>query len=1064
MGGHKSALTAWHIAMVVLKSSFALAQCTVDFSTSAVRIEAEACKSIGDLKIAVMREASGSKAIISGNGGSVLFEVNAPSRRLAFLELVASLPDSLGLEAIRYKILLNGRVVTYPRAWNKGYRPHFLVLGGKPSMANMLFLLLLQLERGPNNIAISLPPNSKLDCITLHAALPAVIKVSVERDERNFVFFPDEKPMLHFAISSDTGAELSGEVFIVQLQLADDSTGEANWSPDIRIVHTLTLFRRAMRINPRASESTKVVLPLPTNSFGAMGIIMLLRRGDELLPIYIANVVVVPRRDVSKFYKDGIFMASVGHAGTRELGLIPAYKRMGVDWFRTEIGWNVFEPQKGMWHWDELDRFFDACRKSKVYVMNLASHAPDWAKPKGDFIDIPYKNYTIKLDNAPGREFMGDWENAWETFLHRYKDVSPAINLWNEPWEGEGISGWKSTGDHYRLLLKHLKLARDRVDRAIKIVAADSSHNTDWKIFAANMDDHIEVISVHYERPQACQAFAMGRYYGKEVWDTETWVSWLGDASLLRRILYQLALGATVVSPLHRDLLFDDDGFPTTTPALVAATARLLNGLRFCRVVHPERPPFVLLFSDGKRSVAAVSTTLDEAPLASSGGFRRQFALSECIMEIERHPSIRSFDMFGNEIKLRGDRRKLRLTVNAEPKFLEAYLSPKQFEALLSRAIYRGLRPVEIIVHQIGQPVNEHPHLIIELQNAHPVKLAGKLTVNADGLVLQPREITFSLAPVERRAFGFKVVSAINGRSNCYPAKIAVATNMGTATLNEDLYVAVIRRGSITTDGDISDWKGIGAIPIMLTRASSDIALLKAWFPWEKFKEAAGGFSAEVAFAYDEQNFYMAARVVDEKPNILQPLLAGKNLHRFQNPPGDYVYHQIGPIPGASGDLIQIALGRLEREWRSKYEVFPPTSPLYGFGHHMCSEYCYIVYPIEDDGAEVMRVRTPKFYYLHPLPIDYGFLARSCKVDGSKAVAKRVNGGYIYELALPWSELNAIDPAPRKRIKLSFLIQDGNMGSVLQFSEGKSLCMTTTMDFEPAWGSKWCAGTEFEFD
>ncbi|MCS7253233.1 MAG: hypothetical protein RMK18_05970 [Armatimonadota bacterium] len=1038
--------------------------CAIGFSNSTLLIEAEAGSLSGDLKIVTVSGASGGRAVTSQGGGETSFEVNVPSASVALLELAASLPDDIGVETIRYKILLNGKVLMYPQGWNRTYRPHFLMLGGAKTMSRMLFLIPLKFERGINTIAIQVPPKSMLDRIVLHRALSTSLKVSAVRDERNFVFFADEKPALQLAISSDADIVIRAEFFAVQLSLADDTTGEADWSPDVRVVHTSTLLHRSLRLNLRASAPMKVTLQLPTRRYGTFGVLALLRRDGEMLPVYIANVAIVPRRDMSKFEPEGIFMASVGHAGTRELELIPAYKRIGIDWFRTEIGWDSFEPQKGVWRWGELDRFFDACRKSKVYVMNLASHAPDWAKPKGDFIDIPYKNYTIKLDNTPGREFMGDWENAWAEFLRRYRDVCPVLNLWNEPWEGGGISGWKSTGDHYRLLLRHLKLARDAVDRTIKIVAADSSHNTDWKIFAAKMDDHIDVISVHYERPQACQAFAMGRYYGKEVWDTETWVTWLGDASSLRRTLYQLALGARKVSPLHRDLLFDSEGFPTTTAAWVAAAAHFLNGMRFYGVVHPERPPFVLLFSDGRKSIAVIATTLDEAPLVRSGGFRRQFAASKCVMEIDHHESLRAFDMYGNEIKLKRVGRKTHIAVDVVPKFLVASLPPKEFESLLSKAVYHDLRPVEIIVHQIGQPLDEHPKLLVELRNAHPFKLIGKLLVSVSGLALQPDGVVFSLAPVERRCFEFKVKAANNNEVNCYPAEFVVTTNVGAATLNEDLHVAVIKRGSISVDGDVSDWQYIGAVPIALATTRLDALLLKAWFPWEEVRTLTKGFAAQAAFAYDERNLYMAARVIDGKRDILPSLLAGRSLHRFQNPPGDYVYYEMGPIPAAVGDLIQIALGRIGKDWMRKYEVFPMTSPLYKFGHHMCSEYCYIVYPTNDGNAEVMRVRTPKFYYLHPLPIDYGFLARHCKVDDSKVIVKQVEGGYIYELAIPWDELSGIEPVSGKRIKLSFLIQDGSMGNVLQFSGGKSLCTMTTMDFEPAWGNKWCAGTEFEFD
>ena len=261
----------------------------------------------------------------------------------------------------------------------------------------------------------------------------------------------------------------------------------------------------------------------------------------------------MPQRDVKQFY-DGMFINTFYFE--RDAALAPAFKRIGIDWFRTEFGWSSFEPQKGKFDWKKADQIHDLCRQNKFYVMNLAAHAPKWAQPTGNFIDIPYKNGFIKLDNSPGRDHFGDWANAWKEYLARYKDTDRAINLWNEPWEGGGISGWKSTGEHYRQLLAYLKQARDQVDPSIQLVAADAGGNTAWKIFAANQQANVDVISSHYESPKTAPAYAMARFYKKLEWETETWMSWQGDAASLRRCLYNLSLGGGEGQPLDaRDAL-----------------------------------------------------------------------------------------------------------------------------------------------------------------------------------------------------------------------------------------------------------------------------------------------------------------------------------------------------------------------------------------------------------------------------------------------------------------------------------------------------------------------------
>jgi hypothetical protein len=132
-------------------------------------------------------------------------------------------------------------------------------------------------------------------------------------------------------------------------------------------------------------------------------------------------------------------------------------------------------------------------------------------------------------------------------------------------------------------------------------------------------------------------------------------------------------------------------------------------------------------------------------------------------------------------------------------------------------------------------------------------------------------------------------------------------------------------------------------------------------------------------------------------------------------------------------------------------------------GHYISAVYQYLLYPIKEGGGEIMRVRTPDFFYLHPLPINYEFLARNCRVEGGKIEVRQVEGGYIFEAQIPWSELKEIKPEAGKRIRTSFIIQNGDMGNVLEFSRDKSLCGINTLDFEPGWGFKYMAETEFEF-
>jgi hypothetical protein len=973
---------------------------------------------------------------------------------IAFLEFQGSIPKDVLTEGMGYSVQLNGENIMFPQGWDKGYIPHFIPLKKEGKFHRILFTVPLKLKKGNNSLILRGGPIRQLK---VRGKLEATIGKKVEPTGTNYVFYPNEVPRIAFSLTSDKELSLDAELIFYAVSLADNK-GEDDWQPGLRFVPTQILEKKGFKLKLFKGESERFEFPVPQNRYGTASVFLILYQGEKILPLHILNYAIVHERGKG-FDEEGLLMASCGEAR-----FLPVLKKMGIDWVRYEVGWDGFEPEKGKFNWKRYDGFMNECRKEGIYVMTLTEGAPEWAKPKGDFIDVPYKDFKIKLDWSPGREHYEDWERAWSEYLKRYKDVVRALNVWNEPWEGEGISGWKSTGEHYRELLKRVKEARDKIDPSVKIVAADSSHNTDWKLFSAGMDKDIDVISIHYELPaQSSYSFAMARYYGKEVWDTETWFNWTGDACCLRGILHEIALGARKVSPFVTNLLFDENGFPNTSVALASALTRFLGGKEFKGLAHPNRPPFVLLFKGKKDNVAVATTTLWTHYRYRHSYPWGQFSDSSVIMLLPQKARAKVYDMYGNEISLRKSRDKIEIPIDCAPKYIVSEVDFDEFSGLLSKAIYLNLPPVEIKIHQIGKPLERKPYLRVDLKNVHPLSIKGAMEMRARGLEFDKTKVSFKLSPLEERSFYIWIKGGKTEGGNDYPCEVIVKTNRGTSMWKEDLVVAIIKKGKITVDGDISDWERAGAVPIPLSKASGVGETLKAWFPWKEFSQKAGDFTAEVAFSYDDENLYVMARVKDKTRKILPSLLSGRNLHKFQNPPGDYVYYEAGPFPGNSGDMLKLSLSPLKEKYDRKYDVFPPNSTLRHLGHYISAVYQYLVYPIQEGGGEILRVRTADFFYLHPLPINYGFLAKNCRVEGSEIQVKLFDDGYVYEVRIPWGELKEIEPEVGKRIKLSFGIQNDDMGNVLEFSKGKSLCHINTLDFEPGWGAKYTAETEFEF-
>jgi hypothetical protein len=576
----------------------------------------------------------------------------------------------------------------------------------------------------------------------------------------------------------------------------------------------------------------------------------------------------------------------------------------------------------------------------------------------------------------------------------------------------------------------------------------------------------VDVISTHYESPRAGMGFALARFYNKELWETETWMSWQGDAASLRRCLYNLALGAGKVSLWTKEMLFDDASDPTPAAVWTATTRHMLDGLKFKAVMHPERPPFVLLFQGQDRQVAAVVATLADDLADVKGQFRGQFAHESCVMELEDpEGGCRAFDMLANEIMPARRDGKLLLPVDREVRYIESRGPTEQFEERLGRALYRGLRPVEIVVRDLTSLPGTQPELIVTLRNAHPVPLSGAVKVEARGLTLEPAQRALDELPARgEKQYAFRVVSAEPSGNNTYPLKVSVETDRGAATLEEAISVAVIARGTPKVDGDVSEWQALGAVPVFLTKKGpADLTTVKAWFPWQQFVETGPGFAAEMAFAADDQNLYLMARVKDKSDDRIPSILAGKDLNEYQIPPGDYVYRKIGPWPDCKGDGIQLSLGPLSHPWVRRYEVFPPDSSLYRMGSYLSTLYHYVIIPTDGGGAEVLRTRTPDFYYLHPLPMNYKWLSEHCRVDGAQAAIQRLPEGYVYEAAIPWTELKEVPHAPGNRMRMGILVRDRTVDTRIEWAQGKSIASTNTMDFDPSWVVTWSSETEWGF-
>ncbi len=117
-----------------------------------------------------------------------------------------------------------------------------------------------------------------------------------------------------------------------------------------------------------------------------------------------------------------------------------------------------------------------------------------------------------------------------------------AIELWNEPWEGNSISGWRADIPRYREIYTHMaqgiEAARKKAGVQVLIGGACSTMNTDDKLFSDGSDTFLKWLdfsSIHYQPLSAWHALVpkfrqrQSPFGPVRIWDTETWLANTSD-------------------------------------------------------------------------------------------------------------------------------------------------------------------------------------------------------------------------------------------------------------------------------------------------------------------------------------------------------------------------------------------------------------------------------------------------------------------------------------------------------------------------------------------------------
>jgi hypothetical protein len=270
--------------------------------------------------------------------------------------------------------------------------------------------------------------------------------------------------------------------------------------------------------------------------------------------------------------------------------------------------------------------------------------------------------------------------------------------------------------------------------------------------------------------------------------------------------------------------------------------------------------------------------------------------------------------------------------------------------------------------------------------------------------------------------------------------------------------------GKVAVDGNLDEWKTIGAISQYLAERSGPDASYKAIDPFADPANLAEGFLGEFATAWDDENFYYMARVFD--PSYEPQISNFKDFDRalFFPYPADFIYRTAGWAGNNSiaihpkGLYFNIEGNVKGPDYvRHPKDVYASSDWRYRIGTFHNTDYNHVAYDTYH-GPELLRTRSDNFFFNKPLPITTDYMRLNCQVPGNKLIVNfdRKTGVVTYEGAIPWSEMKAVNPVPGAQLKLGWMISKG-VRDTLEWNTGRSASVLSGTGF--AFQGKWSVET-----
>ncbi len=931
------------------------------------------------------------------------------------------------------------------------------------------------------------------------------------------VLWPGEKAdfLLHFTNKSHR--DIKGKASIIVEQYGTSVPPGDIWHPNVFRIADVATVDIDLDLHSGGTQDITIHPAIP-ETFGGYALISdVPGHGRSFVATLVRTLAADPGR-----VQFPTFALDFVDAGTMSEGVYVLFQKLGIKGVRLGEQYFPSHDPKYNENMSRTARYMEWAKKHDLTIMmtlaagNTTTMQPlgrprPWLSPDGEML-------KTKDDRAWLPSYDDDFQK-WVTKVNSLygwpKGNLNAMELWNEPWDGSSISGWGADIPRYREIYTHMAqgivAARESDGIRTLIGGTCSSTNARDKLFPDGKDTFLkwtDYVSIHYQALSADPSVEpeyrdrVSPYGPVRTWDTESWIANSEDR-VAGVIASMRAQGQSHTAGVYRGNAYDakivkvgDHVFPIvqawSTSAAIAASQKFIGQRDFNRILFRNGLPWVFVF-DGAPVKDQGPARPDDGTVVIVGDLTKVYSSSpdrplfrSIIIDPNAQMTIadpagkfRLYDFYGNLVPTQAN--TITVPLNGLGYFLRSDGTPGSFNQLIdaiTAAKTKGLSPVQIVAHDLTASVDNHPALRITLTNVLNRPVTGKLSATLGTLNVTQPEDTIALAANESRDI-LLPVSGSAAPTNVYAlqAKFDAGIN-GQSSHQEDMHVNIIAKRTIDIDGDLADWKGV--LPQILPGDAIGASMTEeAYLPFENFSKGAAAGSSTVFLAYDDTNFYFAAKIADSTPDPGMVRFANRDDDSYFYPEGvrdqknetlvwpagvrHYTYRRKYDTPAGTSlhDNVQIAFNVLDQKpWLPN-----PPGTMPHFIDYWDTDYEYALNPVAAQfggGTEIWRLMAPGVPRKTNFPREPVAAFDQGAIAGGKLVVRHDGNTRIVEAAIPWAEM----PEVLKRIKAGQTVKfscrvNDNGGPARELATRRSVSKDNGPAFHDSWQTHWANELEF---